>query len=177
MKTVNFRDRFAETPSDRGGVWKADGGEALAAEEAATAQRRTRAVGVEQSRVLVELKRVRKSEKSGASSRFLNSWMSGGTTSCNMDLEWFWKTQETRPNSAAPKPEARGAHTHTANPLSRAPTSLAVPSVPADGLGFPFLTCCVSPPSQAHGIALCPPESSLVPSRVRATLITFPAGF
>lgn len=89
MKTVNFRDRFAETPSDRGGVWKADGGEALAAEEAATAQRRTRAVGVEQSRVLVELKRVRKSEKSGASSRFLNSWMSGGTTSCNMDLEWF----------------------------------------------------------------------------------------
>lgn len=42
------RQRFAETPSDRGGVWKADGGEALAAEEAATAQRRTRAVGVEQ---------------------------------------------------------------------------------------------------------------------------------
>ena len=50
----------------------------------------------------------------------------------------------------------------TASPLSRAPASLAAPKVPTDGLGFPFLTCHVSPPSQAHSIALYSPESSLV---------------
>lgn len=44
-------------------------------------------MGVNRGRVLVELKRVRKSREPGASFRFLNGRVSGDSTSCNMDLD------------------------------------------------------------------------------------------
>ena len=42
---------------------------------------------VNRGRALVELKRVRKSKKPGASFRFLNGRVSGDSASCNTDLE------------------------------------------------------------------------------------------
>lgn len=62
-------------------------GGGLAAEEAATVQRRTQAVGVNRGRVLVEPKRMRKSKEPGASFQFLNGRVSGGSISCSTDLE------------------------------------------------------------------------------------------
>ena len=44
-------------------------------------------MGVNRGHVLVELKRMRKSKEPGASFRFLNGRVSGGSASCNTDLE------------------------------------------------------------------------------------------
>lgn len=134
--------------------------ERLAAEEAVTIPGRTRAVAVE-GRPCGRTDEGEKTSSQG-SSRFLHGCVSGDPASCSVDLECALKRPKKNALSLTqrpsflhcPKPNARGACTHAVSPLSREPTSLAVPSVPGDRLGSVSLSDLLHLPSQP-GLQCC----------------------
>lgn len=142
----------------------------LAAEEAATVQRRTQAVGVNRGRVWVSEEDEKEQGAWGLGSD-LNGRVSGGSVSCNTDLELSVlgarKLILTQDEAILPQllPQTQRQEVPTTLP-ARCPEHCqpaGSAKVPADGLGF-LLTCHISHRAR-HTALPFTPESSLVLSK------------